>query len=517
MDYYLALDAGTGSFRAVLFDGKGRHVKVVQKEWYHLEDPEVEGSMNFDYEENWLLVKRCIKEVSREVERAHIRTVSATSMREGFVLLDQQGKELWACANVDARAAKEVRELKEKHRTFEEEVYKTSGQTFALGALPRLLWLEVHEPLIYNRMDCLLMINDWILYKLCGVKQTDPSNGCTTGIFSLEKRSWSKEIANRSGMERNIFPEVNEPGTCIGYVESSLCEEIGLDSCTKVISGGGDAQVASIGVGAVHHGDTVISGGSFWQQEVNVSTLPPRMEANVRVNCHATCDLWQIETIVFTPGLVMRWFKNTFCHNEELEAGRLKKNVYELMEEKARHVPVGSYGVIPIFSDVMNFIEWRHAAPSFLNLSTDPKKSGHVVLYRSLLENTALATYGNLKRIEQEVNYYPTQVIFAGGAAKGKLWCQILADVLGVPVKVPAEKEAAALGTALLSATAVGAHRTLQDAVHEWVEWEQTYTPNRNHHEQYMKLYETWRSAYAVQLQLADEGTTKHMWKAPGL
>ena len=81
-----------------------------------------------------------------------IRAVACCSMREGIVLYDRNGVPIWACANVDARASHEVSELKELHNHgFEREVYQYSGQTLALSAMPRLLWLAHHRPDIYRR------------------------------------------------------------------------------------------------------------------------------------------------------------------------------------------------------------------------------------------------------------------------------------------------------------------------------------------------------------------------------
>ena len=71
-----------------------------------------------------------------------ILAISATSMREGFVLYDKHGQEIWACANVDGRASVEVSELKEIRSHLEKDLYAKSGQTFSLGALPRLLWIK---------------------------------------------------------------------------------------------------------------------------------------------------------------------------------------------------------------------------------------------------------------------------------------------------------------------------------------------------------------------------------------
>ena len=126
MQYLLALDAGTGSIRAVLFDIQGTQIALAQEEWTHLEEQGVLNSMRFDFNAHWQLVVGCIQKVLKDsaVNPVDILALSATSMREGIVLYDKEGKELWAVANVDARAAKEVQELKENFIGIEAEFYQ---------------------------------------------------------------------------------------------------------------------------------------------------------------------------------------------------------------------------------------------------------------------------------------------------------------------------------------------------------------------------------------------------------
>lgn len=518
MDYILALDAGTGSVRAVLFDLSGRQVGVAQTEWTHKEDEKYPDSMDFDYQQNWVIIKDCIRSLLKETDiiPSDIRAISATSMREGFVLYDADGIEIWACANVDARAAKEAAFLKAQEGNLEQMTYQLSGQTFALSAIPRLLWLKNHEPRVYEKATTLTMINDWILYKLSGELHMDPSNGCTSGIFDIHNRSGSRAAALLCGIKSTFLPEIKEAGTVIGYVTKTTAASTGLAEGTPVLSGGGDAQMASVGVGAIDHEQTVISGGSFWQQEVNINK--PRVDTlgRIRVNCHAVPNLWQIETIAFSPGLVMRWFRDAFCTEEKAKALKSGRDPYEILEEKARNVPIGSNGIMPIFSNIMNFTSWRHASPSFINLSLDPQKSGKKELFKSLQENAALVTLGNLKLVEEETGFYPKEVIFTGGASKGKLWSQTLADVLGVSVKVPVVKEAAALGTALYAGVGVQLYSSISEAV-KTVKWERIHLPNMTNHKQYLHIYQQWLAIYNEQLRLADNGLTKHMWKAPGV
>jgi len=520
MQYLMAIDAGTGSVRAVIFDTKGNQISVAQKEWVHLEVEGVENSMTFDTKTNWDLVVWCIKEAlsSTELKGSDIVALSATSMREGIVLYNKEGEALWGVANVDARASKEVKFLKENYPNIEEEFYKESGQTFALGALPRIMWLKNNSPKLYEQVASISMIGDWILAKLSGIIATDPSNGGTTGIFSLKSRDWSSKMAKKVGIKSNIFPPSLETGTLMGKITKEASELTGLSTLTSVVMGGGDVQLGSAGLGIVKEGQVGILGGSFWQQVVNIksSVVPPK-SMSVRVNPHVIDGLSQAEGITFFSGLIMRWFRDAFCDLEKLEAKEKSVDVYSILEEKASKVPVGSHGIIPIFSDSMNYGKWYHASPSFLNLSIDPNICNKASMFRSLQENACIVSAINLEKIQEFSGLEFSEVVFAGGASKGELWCQILADVTGCRVKVPKVKEATALGAAISAGVGVGIFSSIEKASKELVVWQKEYLPNSSNFKEYAHIKKRWQEIYKNQLSLVDKGLTESMWKAPGI
>ena len=518
--YLLAIDAGTGSIRAVIFDTLGNQIASAQKEWTHLEEAGVKNSMNFDFKSNWILVCHSILEALHiaELNAEDILAVSATSMREGIVLYDKEGKELWAVANVDARASEEVKYLKENFATLEEEFYQTSGQTFALGALPRLLWLKNNRPAIYKKVASISMIGDWILAKLCGKIASDPSNGGTTGVFSLHKRSFESTMAEKVGLKADIFPEVLEVGMPMGFVSEEAAKVTGLSQKTQVVMGGGDVQLGSAGLGVVKANQVAVLGGSFWQQVVNISsqTQPPK-DMSIRVNPHVIEGLNQAEGITFFSGLVMRWFRDAFCISEKEEALKRSCDVYEILEEKAKKIPVGSYGILPIFSDTMKYGKWYHAAPSFLNFNLNAAESTKAAMFRSLEENAAIVSSLNLEKIKVFSGIAIEEIVFAGGASKGALWSQILADVTGYRVKIPKVTEATALGAAMAAGVGCGIYENLSKAANELVVWDKTYMPNLENKKVYDELKIKWQKAYEVQLKLVDDNITNSMWQAPGL
>ncbi len=517
MKHLLALDAGTGSGRAVIFDEEGRQLAAVGREWSHKSHPEYPGSMDFDTETNWRLLTECIREASAQVPDLNIVAVSTTSMREGIVVYDEQGEELWACANVDARAVQEVRDLRARREGLERDLYLLSGQTFALGAPPRLLWLKRHLPEVYAGAASIAMLSDWVAHRLGAPVAVDPSNGGTTGMFDLKTRRWSDSVARECGLRPELLSApVYEAGTPFGEVSAKAAAETGLRAGTPIVMGGGDAQLGTIGLGIIHPGQTAVLGGTFWQQMVNLPEPLADKTGRMRMNFHAIPGMWQAEAIVFFPGFAARWFRDAIAPDIKAQALAAGRDPYAALEEMAASVPPGSRGIIPIFSDAMDYAHWRHAAPSFLNLSIDPNIASRAALFRSLEENAAIVTLANLRRIAELTGSFPAEVTFASGASKGPLWCQILADVLQVPVHTPVVKEATALGAAICAGVGIGLYPDFEAAVERLVQEERTYQPNPQNAAVYEDLYARWSAAYPVQLALADEGVTTSMWRAPG-
>ncbi len=517
MRHILAIDAGTGSGRAIIFDELGQQLTAVGREWTHRSEPGHPGSMTFDQEANWAALLACVNEASAQVPDLNIVAVTTSSMREALVVYDEAGNELWACANVDARAVQEVKDLRAAEAGIERRLYLRSGQTFALGAPPRLLWLKRHAPAIYDRIAAVAMLSDWVAHRLGAPICVDPSNGGTTGLFNLQTRRWDASIAEACGLKHEVVSAaVFETGSVIGEVSPAAAAVTGLRAGTPIVMGGGDVQLGALGVGAVQAGQAVVLGGTFWQQLVNLNEPLADTSGRIRMNFAALPGLWQAEAIVFFPGLAARWFRDAICPDLTAAARAAGQDPYSALESLAAEAPPGANGITPIFSDAMDYAHWRHASPSFLNLSVDPVVASRGAMFRALQENAAIVTRANLQRIAAVTGAFPESVIFASGASKGPLWCQILSDVLQIPVETRVVKEATALGAAMSASVGVGLFPTIQAAATTWVKPETRYEPNVRHADVYQQAFDRWCNAYPAQLALADTGVTIPLWRAPG-
>jgi autoinducer 2 (AI-2) kinase len=436
-------------------------------------------------------------------------------MREGMVLYDADGREIWACPNVDSRAAAEAAELVADGRA--RRIFEQGGDWVSITSPGRFLWIAAHEPETFRRIAHIGMLSDWVLYRLTGRFVTDPSAGSSSNLFDLRTRTWSNASLDLVGLSTDLVPEVLEPGTVVGPLTALAADETGLKAGTPVVVGGADTQLGLVGIGVVGPDRLTLVGGSFWQLTVVTDTPLIDPQARVRTLCHAVPGLWITEGIGFYCGIAMRWFRDAFCELERAEAARRGVDPYVVMEEAAATVPPGSEGITAIFSNVMDAKRWVQASPSFLGFDVDrPAASNRRACIRALEEQAAYTARGHLAIVSELTGDTYDELVFTGGAAKGTLWPQIVADVVGLPVRVPVVKESTALGAALYAGIGAGLYRDIGEAVGTVVRMERTVEPVPEARRVYDERYATWRALYPRILDLSEDGLLRPMWWPAG-
>ncbi len=514
--YLLAIDAGTGSCRALLFTEKGEQVAVSLREWTHHEPPGVPGGQDFDVETNWRLIAACISGAlaSAGASGGDVAAVAATSMREGIVLYDARGTEIWACPNVDSRAAQEAEDLIREGNA--ERIFEEAGDWVSITSPARLRWIARHRPDLFGRIHSLGLLSDWIVYRLAGVQVTEPSCGSSSGMFSLARRTWSERIADICGISPAVLPEVVDPGTVVGTVTAGAAAQTGLTAGTPVVAGGADTQLGLLGAG-VRAGEFTVLAGTFWQNTMLVPTPLIDPEIRLRTLCHVTPGEWMLEGIGFYCGMAMRWFRDAFCDGEAAIARGRGVDPYVVMEEGAAQIPPGSHGVFAILSNLMNARRWVHASPSFVGFDLgDPAGSGRAACVRAIEEAAAYVVRGHLGIIAGLTGADVTELTFSGGAAKGRLWPQVIADVLGLPVHVPAVTESSALGAALCAGRGAGIYSSLTELEPALRQRAATFEPRPEAVAVYDDSYARWRQIYPRMLELSEDGLVNPLWRAAG-
>jgi autoinducer 2 (AI-2) kinase len=187
------------------------------------------------------------------------------------------------------------------------------------------------------------------------------------------------------------------------------------------------------------------------------------------------------------------------------------------MEEQAAQIPPGSNGVYAILSNLMNARRWVHASPSFVGFDLgNTAGSGRAAGTRAVEEAAAYVVRGHLGIIRELTGAQVSELTFSGGAAKGTLWPQIIADVLGLPVHVPAVTESSALGAALCAGTGAGLYAGLTDLEGELRKRAATFEPRPAAVATYDERYERWLELYPRMLALSEDGLLNPLWRAAG-
>lgn len=498
-NYLMTLDAGSGSGRCFLISVDGKQAVMTSREWNYIVPPDA-GPLAaiFDPDAFW----DTLAELTREaLAKAGIRgeqvvAVSSTSQREACVFLDAAGCELYAGPNRDFRGLVEGKQLAAE---YGREIYHRTGHyPNGIFAPARLLWYKKNAPGTYERFAHLLMMNDWILYRLCGEIACEPTNAGETCVYDLHARAWMTDLIDALHLPRDIFPRILPAGTHLGAVHERAAAQTGLKAGTPVVVGGADTQCGLLGCGAIHIGDLVAVLGTT--SPVQMVTAQPMIDPAVRLwaGMHVVTDLFVLESNVGATGSVYRWFRDAFCTRENNDMQAIDEDLYELMNTEAAMAPPGAAGV-QSFLGVMVMDAKAMAMPTnalmlgMLPLM-DAGRASRGLLIRAILESLACAVEANTRQIVEVAGQAPSALAVCGGLANSSLYLEIMASVMNIPVRVPRWKEGSGVGTAICAGIGAGVYRNMDEGVAALVHMEREVEPVDSLRQQYAAVYASWIS-----------------------
>ncbi len=283
-----------------------------------------------------------------------------------------------------------------------------------------------------------------------------------------------------------------------------------------MVTGGADTQLGLVGIGITDPGKFTIVGGSFWQHTLVLDEALIDPKARLRTLCHTVPGQWMVEGIGFYSGLALRWFRDAFCEEDKAIAHARGLDVYSHLDQQAAAVPAGANGIFGTFSNLMEARHWVHAAPAFIGFDVaNPSGSGKNECFRAIQECAAYVALGHVRILEELAGHVAGEVVLAGGASQSALWPRIVADVLGIPVRIPKLKESTALGAAIYAGVGVGLFDDVA-SVPANVRFESTIDPDPLVHARYLELYAQWADIYQHALRLTEDAGVAPLWRAAG-
>lgn len=480
-NFLLGIDIGTTATKAILIDTNGSIVSSQSKE-VRLYSPRP-GWSEEDPLQWWENVKVLISELMKNtgIKGDDIAAVGVSGMVPTLICLDKLGRPLRrSIQQNDARAVQEIKELKEKLE--EGSILARTGSAITQQSIaPKLMWLHRHEPDVLKETDSICGSYDFIVRCLTGhtVPATEANWALESGLYDFHSRDWDKEICVTAGINEDWLGKVYQSSDIVGKVQGNHGTE--LKDGTPVVAGSADHVASAFSAGLVRDGDLLIKLGGAG--DILFTTSKPIVDKRLYLDYHLIPDKFLPNGCMASSGSVIRWFQ------EELAGGASLKT----LDEEAEEVGAGANGLIalPYFLGEKTPIHDPEARGMFIGLHLGHKR-GH--LYRAILEGIA---FGFAHHIEvfRELGLKPKRIRVTNGGSRSRLWRQIIADVIGLPVESIIEHPGSSLGAAFTAGIAVNLFHSWSE-VESFIKIEECIKPDLQNSERYQKLYEVYRSVY---------------------
>ena len=468
MRFILALDQGTTSSRAILFDHAGSVAAIAQKEF-----PQIfprPGWVEHNPRDIWSTQAGVAAEVMHKAgcSASDIAGIGITNQRETTIVWDRATGEPVGNAIVwqDRRTAAFCDAL--RRRKLDRMIRRKTGLVVdAYFSATKLHWILRHVPGVRARAKAGALafgtVDSWLLWNLTGgaVHATDPSNASRTMLFNIRTGDWDDELLKIFGVPRAMLPEVRSSSEVYGHTT--------LFGAPIPIAGiAGDQQAALFGQVCTKPGMVKNTYGTGCFMLMHTGTAPIASRNNL-----LTTVAWRIgsrtdyalEGSIFIAGAVVQWLRDGL--------GIIRSSAE--VETLAASVP-DTHGVflVPAFAG-LGAPHWDQYARGVLAGLTRGCTSAHIA--RAALEGIALQVMDVLKAMEADAGIRLKELRVDGGACANNLLMQLQADLLNVPVVRPRVAETTALGAAYLAGLAVAFWKDLPDIAHQW-QADRRFTPH---------------------------------------
>lgn len=488
--YLLAIDNGTQSVRALLFDlagnliGKGR----VELEAYYSTQP---GWAEQDPEYYW----QCLGEACRrlwqqvDIDRRLIKGVSLTTQRGTVIHVDEQGRPLRpAILWLDQRRA-EVRERIKGPWGWLFTLIGAEATVNHFRGQAEINWVAQHQPEVAARTHKVLLLSGFLTHRLVGAFVD--SVGCAVGYlpFDYKRLKWAgpgdwkwQALAVRPEQ----LPTLHKPGERLGAITAEAGRHLGVPEGLPLIAAGSDKACEVLGAGGeqpdiacLSYGTTATINTTRTRYLETIPLIPPYPAAMP--------DRYNTEVMIYRGFWMVSWFKQEFGLREMQQALELGIEPETLFDELVDSVPPGSMGLLlqPYWTPGIREpgLEAKGSIIGFGDVH------GRAHLYRAILEGLAYALRQGKERIEQRSGTRISRLRVSGGGSQSDAAMQLTADIFGLPAERPHTYETSGLGAAIACAVGLGLHRDFPTAIAAMTRVGQVFQPNAEAQRTYQRLY----------------------------
>lgn len=482
------LDIGTTGCKLTIFDEKGKYLDKAYQDY-----PVSRGSSEHEADAEKIMdgVYDVIREMSCKYD--DIAGIGVTSFGESFVMTDEKGRPLHkAMLYTDPRGAKECRELEEK--LGGKIIASITGlKPHEMYSIPKMMWMKRNRPEIYEKARHIFLMEDYVIFALTHIAKIDYSLATRTMAFDITFLKWSKEVFEAAEIDMGLMSQAVPTGTVVGHITEQAAEKTGLPVSTKIVAVSHDQVAAAVGAG-VFSSDKAVDGAGTVECITPVFDGLPDLnvmyQGNYSVVPYVIPGKYVCYAFSYTGGALIQWFVDTLAKKEKETAAQKGMTVNELLENESES-PTGLL-VLPHFAGAATPYMDTGSKGAILGLTAGTTVSE---MYRACMEGVVYEMMLNMEYLKASGVRF--EMLHAtGGGAHSKVWMQMKADMLNVPITALATVDAGTVGSAMLTGIAVGCFQDLTEAAAHMVEKRVEYIPRPQMHEKYQRVYERYKNLY---------------------
>jgi len=492
----MGLDIGTSGCKSTVCDENG---KIFAVSYCEYDVSRQDGGHILDGAVLWDSVCRVLHDTAQQAGQP-ITAIGVSSFGESAVAVNVSGEPLTpVMLYTDNRGVQESDALAE--RLDGRQIMKMTGcKPSYMYTLPKLMYIQKHDPALYKRTYKFLLIEDYIIYRLTGEAVIDYSLAARTMALDIQKKTWCKEVLDAGEISSEKLSRPVPSGTVAGKVRPSTAARLGLTEGVLVVTGGHDQACAAVGAGVLTAGMSVDGTGTVeCITPVFDRPLTNQVMYDGGYACvpHAIDGLYQTYAFSFTGGALLKWFRDSFGQAAVQEAKRTGKSAYQLLDGGVKDIPSGLL-VLPYFAGAATPRMDDRAVGAILGLTLNTTPYD---IYRGMMEGVTYEMRYNIELLEQ-AGIPIGELRTTGGGAASPVWLQIKADILGKPIMSLASCEAGTMGAIMLAGKAAGVFDSLEQASRALLKTGKIYEPNPVHRQQYLDLYEGYKKIYPFTKQI---------------
>ncbi len=483
------LDIGTTGCKLTVFNEAGIYLDKAYSGY-----PVQRGKS--EHEVDAAAIREGVFQVIREMAGKYpdIAGIGVTSFGETFVMADKEGIPLLSSMlYTDPRGAEECAGL--INQLSAERIAAITGlKPHEMFSISKVMWVKKHRPEIYRDTKRIFLMEDYIVYLLSGVAQIDYSLASRTMAFDIRKLEWSDEIFQSAGVDKRLFSKPVPTGSAAGRITEKIAKETGLPADTVIVSISHDQVAAAIGSG-VFDCDKAVDGAGTVECITPVFDRIPgnsvMFDGNYSIVPYIIPEKYVCYAFSYTGGSLIQWCINNLAKLEAKESKEKGKSVFEMLERREKDEPTGIL-ILPHFAG---------AATPYMDTGSKGAIVGltlaHTVndIYQACMEGVVYEMMLNAEKLKEAGIQY--QMLHAtGGGANSKVWMQMKADALGIPVAILEAEEAGTVGSAMLTGIVTGCFKDLEDAKQHMVKIKSYYYPREEQHKMYQSMYQKYRGLY---------------------